>query len=226
MRRIDLASPIPREVELPYSEFSYQVEEKSYLHHPTPLPDTSLPDVLVSRQSRRTFKTVPQQHLNSLLWHAGRAITVNSPKDPRWQHRPTPSAGGKHPIDLLIFPEPHTSQEAYLYDPVPHALAKLKVTNRLSLEQFLITTNQVVALEQATIIWFGAQFERTLSKYKDGESLVWRDAGALITTISLVAESLDLNCCAIGITGEPFISHMLDSKETVIGVGGLLLGQR
>ncbi|MDT7542426.1 MAG: hypothetical protein QOE33_2330 [Acidobacteriota bacterium] len=226
MKRVDLASPTPREVELPYSEFPYQVEEKSYLPRPEPLPKVSLSDVLASRQSRRIFKTVHQQHLNSLLWHAARAITVNSPKGSRWQHRPTPSAGGKHPIDLLVFPEPHNSKDVFLYDPVSHALAKLKIANRRSLDQFLITTNLVVALEQATIIWFGAQFERTLSKYINGESLVWRDAGALITSISLVAESLGLSCCAIGITGEPFISHMLDSKEKVIGVGGVLLGQR
>lgn len=223
MKRIDLKCPTPREIELPYSEFCYQIKEKSYLPLPDDLPSISLSDVLASRQSRRTYKAVSCQLLNSLLWHSARAIIVSPPNSSRWQHRPTPSAGGRHPIDLLIF----TKQDnVYLYDPIPHALAKLNIIDNNSLGQFLISINQVITFEQATIIWFGAQFERTLSKYESGEDLVWRDAGALITTISLVAESLGLNCCAVGINGEPFISDMLSSKGKVVGVGGLLVGER
>lgn len=226
MKRIDLKSPTPREVELPYSEFCYQVEEKSYLPLPDNLPRTSLSNILASRQSRRTYKAVSRQLLNSLLWHSARAIIVSPPNSSRWQHRPTPSAGGRHPIDLLILTEQYNSKNAYLYDPVPHALTRLKIPNSNSLDQFINSIDQIIRLEQATIIWFAAQFERTLSKYKNGESLVWRDAGSLISTISFVAESLGLNCCAIGITGDPFISQILNSQEMVTGVGGLLIGHR
>jgi len=76
------------------------------------------------------------------------------------------------------------------------------------------------------MLWFAAQFDRTLSRYNNGESLVWRDSGALAATIALVAECLHLSSCAIGITGEPFISQILDSKGALVGVGGLLIGQR
>ena len=94
------------------------------------------------------------------------------------------------------------------------------------LSRFLTSIDQVVSVGQGTIIWFGAQFDRTLSRYKDGESLVWRDTGALIATISLVAECLNLNCCALVIIGEPHFSQLLNSKGIVIGVGGLLVGSK
>jgi SagB-type dehydrogenase family enzyme len=228
MKRIDFASPVPIEPELPYCEFQYRIKEKIFLPEPEILVSTTFLDVLTSRYSRRSFKAaVSTERLNALLWHSARAITIAPPNYySRWQHRPSPSAGGRHPIDLIIFGEQRNSQNVFLYDPVTHGIYRLAITDELSLKQLTEMTNQIVLLEKATIILFGAQFDRTLSKYKDGESLVWRDAGALIATISLVAESLELNCCALGITGEPFLSKTLDSRGQVVGVGGLLVGER
>jgi SagB-type dehydrogenase family enzyme len=226
MNRIDLASPFPREIEIPYLEFPYVIEDISYLPEPDPLPDIPFQAVLASRQSRRTFNPLVQDDLNSLLWHSARALAVSSPsQSTRWQHRPTPSAGGRHPIDILIFDEQNQPRSVHLYQPEAHALAKLKDLDISSMERLFVAVDEVVAPEQARILWFGAQFERTLSKYENGESLVWRDAGALLATLSFVAECLSLNCCAIGITGEPFISGLLGKNSNVVGVGGLLVGR-
>lgn len=228
MKRTDLSSPFPRERELPYSEFLYSIGERSYLPEPDALPAVAFASVLASRESRRSFNPISPDKLNSLLHYSARASVVSSPnQSPRWQHRPTPSAGGRHPIDLLVIQQQGGSQSVHLYQPEPHALAKLKLAaNNLSLDKFCKEVNHVVVQDEATILWFAAQFERTLSKYENGESLVWRDVGALLGTISLVAECLGLNCCAIGITGEPFISELLASNGKVIGVGGLSVGQR
>lgn len=225
MKRIDLASPAPREVDLPQSEFPYQIVEESYLPEAEPLPDTPLSAVLASRRSRRTFKALSPENLNTLLWHSARAIEVGRPNIESWQHRPTSSAGGRHPIDLLIFREENKLKVIYLYDALSHALKRLNASDE-DLDQFFSSVNRVIPLDQATIIWFAAQFERTLSKYENGESLVWRDAGALLTTIALVAECIRVNSCAVGITGEPDISRMLNSREKVVGVGGVLVGQK
>lgn len=226
MKRTDLFSPVPRGRELPYADFSYSIEEKSYLPEPDPLPSVTFASVLASRESRRCFKPLSLNDLNCLLHYSARALVVASPKQsPRWQHRPTPSAGGRHPVDLLVIHLQDSSPIVHLYQPEPHALAKLKVANT-SLEKLCKLVNEVVSQEEATILWFGAQFDRTLSKYENGESLVWRDVGALLATISLVAECLGLNSCGLGITGEPFISELLASNGQVIGVGGLLVGRR
>jgi len=227
MNRIDLASPFPRELEIPHLEFPYAIEDISYLPQPNQLPDVSFQTVLASRQSRRTFKPLGQDDLNSLLWYSARALVVSSPtQSTRWQHRPTPSAGGRHPIDILVFNEQDKPRSVHLYQPEPHALGKLTDLDTSSMEKLCVAVDEVVAPEQAMMLWFGAQFERTLSKYENGESLVWRDAGALLATLSLVAECLSLNCCAIGITGEPFISGMLGKTSNVVGVGGLLVGRQ
>jgi SagB-type dehydrogenase family enzyme len=132
----------------------------------------------------------------------------------------------RHPIDILVFNGQDRPRSVHLYQPEPHALAKLTDLDTSSMEKLCVAVDEVLAPEQAMMLWFGAQFERTLSKYENGESLVWRDAGALLATLSLVAECLSLNCCAIGITGEPFISGILGKDSNVVGVGGLLVGRR
>jgi hypothetical protein len=66
---------------------------------------------------------------------------------------------------------------------------------------------------------------KTFSKYNHATSLVWRDAGVLIGHMALVAESLGLNFCPLGITGEPWVSE-LDKQGKLVGVGVALLGSR
>jgi SagB-type dehydrogenase family enzyme len=225
MNRIDLASPFPRDIETPYGEFPYAIEDVSYLPEPNQLPEIPFQTIISLRESRRTFTTLLKDDLNSLLWHSARALIVAPTQSTRWQHRPTPSAGGRHPIDILILNPQDTPLSVNLYQPESHALAKLTALDVSSTEKLIEAVDEVMDPGQATMIWFGAQFERTLSKYEYGESLVWRDAGALLAVISLVAECLSFNCCAIGITGEPFISQILSSNRDVVGVGGLLVGR-
>ena len=226
MNRVDLASPKLRSKDLPYAEFAYTIEQRQFLEIPGPLPEVPLSQVLASRSSRRLFQPVTLEALNSLLWYSARALEVTPATLPRWQHRPAPSAGGKHPLDLLIFRSEGESTVPELYEATAHALARLKLSTAEFLHHFLNNLNQVLNIEEGVIIWFAAQFDRTLAKYENGESLVWRDCGALLATISLVAEALDLNCCAVGITGEPYVSQMLASNKQVIGAGGMILGAR
>ena len=43
-------------------------------------------------------------------------------------------------------------------------------------------------------------------------------------TVNLVAEFLGINCCVLGITGEPFISKLVGHPDRLAGVGGCILG--
>jgi SagB-type dehydrogenase family enzyme len=225
MQRIDLSIPVPRRRELPYSEFEYRTENKHYLPAPERGLKKPIDDVLSKRSTRRAFKPISLNKLSLLLWHSARAVSVSpSSVSTRWQHRPAPSAGGRHPIDLLIFRKRRGSWRIDLYDPVSHSISKLILRDDASPELFIKYISQVVPVGQAMVLWFGAQFDRTMSKYKNGESLVWRDTGALIAVISLVAEALNMNSCALGVTGEPFLSRLLDSEGKVVGVGGMLIG--
>jgi len=208
MKRIDLPNPVPRKRATPYVEFRYDIAERALLPEPRRLPAITLRKILASRRSRREFRPIPSHCLNQVLWYSARAIRVSSKNhSTRWQHRPSPSAGGRHPIDILVLS--NDDPAVYLYQPEAHALARLQIADAQALDQLLSSVHAVINPAGATILWFAAQFDRTLSCYHNGESLVWRDTGALTATISLVAECCALNSCAIGISGEPFISKLL-----------------
>jgi SagB-type dehydrogenase family enzyme len=223
----DLRSPHLRATELPYQEFTYDTAERVLLARPAEEIATPCLEVLQHRRSRRSFAPLRSPHLGDLLWYVAKVRDMPPPTQPlRWQHRSTPSAGGRHPIDLLITQTGSVAAPVYLYEPLSHALVSLRLGDQEQLTSLHQETVELIPHAQATAIWFAAQFDRTLARYENGESLIWRDAGALIATINLVAETLGLNCCALGITGEPWLSGVLHSHPWVVGVGGCLVGER
>lgn len=144
----------------------------------------------------------------------------------QWEHRASPSGGGRHPINIVVLNLIGREQEILLYDSLTHSLSELGDINAEDLRGFVSAVDEVLPLNGACILWFIAQFDKTLSKYEGGDSLVWQDAGCLLSTTYLVAEALDFNCCAIGITGEPYISEMLSAAPLVEGVGGCLIWKK
>ena len=218
-------TPVPKEIPSNYAEFIYPNENRVYLPLPEDLGSQTFEDVLSRRRSRREFLPVPEHKLSALLWFAFKVHEHRA--DDKWQHRPCPSAGGRHPIDILVISS--TAQlvgdkDVFVYEPIAHVLIRQNVPMH-KVSKLIDETDHVLSIQSATILWFVAQPGRTLSKYENGESLIWRDAGAMIATTCLVAEALRLNCCAIGTTGEPMISDMFEAGQTLFGVGGCLIGE-
>ena len=225
MRRTDLKSPVPRISETPYSEFEHKVINRTYL--PVPEIESSPPflKVVGLRETSREFAPMAIAELSCLLWFSGKVTASREEQSGfRWTHRPTPSAGGRHPIDLILTNQAPKRDAFFLYDPFAHALCELSIDDERASEELLQAIEEVVPFGRSTVMLFAAQFGRTLSKYRHGESLVWRDSGCLQTTIHLVATAFDLRCCGLGITGEPWISRMFAAGSSVTGVGGCLCG--
>jgi hypothetical protein len=109
--------------------------------------------------------------------------------------------------------------------PIVHALRTLAVRAE-ALSALRSSVLDLFPVGEGTILWHAAQPGRTFARYEHGESLVWRDAGALVAMTALVAEGLGLNCCPIGITGEPYLSSALETEGRVVGVGGTVVGGR
>ncbi len=79
---------------------------------------------------------------------------------------------------------------------------------------------------KGTVFWFVADLARVGAKYRNPESLVWRDSGALLATLGVVAEALSLNFCALGLHEIPSARKLLKLPPHVIGVGGCIIARR
>lgn len=187
--------------------------------------NTSFAEVIGGRQSTRIFEKIDLQQISNILWYSAKVRNVFISDEGNFiTHRPSPSAGGIHPIDIFISsPNFISKRSLQFYNPFTHCLYKLNVDNK-KLIHFFEQINKCLPLENATLIWYVAHLDRTASKYKKPDSLIWRDAGALIMTFQLVASGLNLHSCPIGTLAEPFLSCLFDKPNSIVSCGGLLIG--
>lgn len=222
MTWIDLGNPYPRPVPVEYEPIQWDVGEVCRLPVGTAMELVrSFSDVLDARMSVRHFGMLTDAELYSFLWHACRtrgAGESNLGFD--LEHRAAPSAGAIHPIHIVI-KRPGDSRW-WLYRPVAHELLELKRATQ-QLEGLFEHCLTVLPHEQATCILYVAEPRKTLGKYQDGCSLVWRDAGVLLGVMALTAAAQGLNLCPLGITGEPWAGALSDQGQ-LTGVGLAFLG--
>lgn len=222
MTWIDLGDPLPKPTPEWYEPLEWELGKAYTL--PTPSSETlSRPfnEVLNSRASRREFGFVHDQQLGTFLWHACRTRGVDTSNlGFDLEHRAAPSAGAIHPIHIIV--KRPSDGRWWLYNPKAHQLVELKnSTSRLA--GLYELTLQVLDGNDATRILFLAEPGKTLGKYQDGCSLIWRDAGALLAVMALTATAQGLNFCPLGITGEPWASSLADQGK-LAGVGLAVLG--
>lgn len=226
MLPIKLMNPIPRENELPYKEFEYSILETIFLPLPEKLPEKRFLEVLELRHTNRDFRIMSIEKLSNLLWLTAKTRAIKREENGfNWQHRYVPSAGGRHPIDILITGINLEYESLWLYNSISHSICRVK-NDTFEFNKLLLTLNEILPYKNAVILWFVAQIGRTLSKYEYGESLIWRDSGVLLGNISLTAEFLGLNSCGLGITGDPWISKTLCGEFYLLGVGGCIIGEK
>jgi SagB-type dehydrogenase family enzyme len=221
-----LSEPSPRAQELPFRPYEFAVKERRLL--PVPEYQASAPclEVLHQRESRRKFGTVADAQLSALLWFSAKTLRTRcEPSGFTWQHRPAPSGGGRHPIHILVVAPPLQPGAVSLYEPQGHALLALDIPDQTAIADFAQVIDFVLPPQQGTVLCFAAEPARTATRYNDSESLIWRDAGALVATIHIAAEALSLNCCALGPLFHFWMSRILPDTRFV-GVGGVIVGAR
>lgn len=227
MSHIELSSPSRREREEVPHLHPFDTTDVMNLGVPEKAPAGTFAAVLSGRRSRRGGEAPSIDDMSSLLWHCAKTKEVAIEDSGfQWEHRSAPSGGGRHPIDLLVANLRGAKEGLHHYDSLTHSLSLLGDTDCRLLQNFMEAVDGVLPINNGCVLWFAAQFEKTLSKYQDGDSLVWIDAGCLMATVYMVAESLGLNCCAIGITGEPHVSRMLTAAPLVEGVAGCLIWKK
>jgi SagB-type dehydrogenase family enzyme len=181
----------------------------------------SLFEVIDGRKSTRTFRALSLEEISNVLWYSAKVNAVKVINGEIFSHRPTPSAGAIHPIDVLISLQSENARCLYYYDPFQHCLRLLEL-NISELASFIKHVNNCLNLGAGTLIWFLGDQRRTGAFYANPSSLIWRDAGALILGFQLAATALNIGSCAIGTLARPYIDNLFGKKAT--SAGGLILG--
>lgn len=185
-----------------------------------------LGDVLARRRSRRNLAPASTANLAALLVRAGRTRTLaEDPSGRQLESRPFPSAGARHPHELVLascgvdgLDDAWWWFDPFTCDLVPVAAAP-------DPDSALVAIADVAAMGRppTAAVFAAAAFDRTLSRYPAGSTLAWRDAGAVLATLHLVATELGLASCIIGTSGTVRIPAQGHSRPAV-DVGAVAIG--
>jgi len=174
---------------------------------PAGLPAITLAHALEKRRSRRNYAARPLciEELSALLHHSARVVEcVTDPQLGDRMLRPFPTAGARSELETYIVSVNIAALEGgvYYYDASRHRLLKIRDRDA-HFEQILRSVNTAAGgklnRDPALVLLITAVFERLLWKYRNlGLSLIYKDVGAFLQTLYLVATVLELAPCAIG----------------------------
>lgn len=183
------------------------------LPKPRPLPGLLFADVLRARTSRPGTISPSLQQLSDVLWYSNFVRVRKPPLDRArgWESRNSPAAGGLHGLETLILPMDDPTSCGW-YDPIGHQVHSLCDANAV------VTANAYNVIELCGAIagitlQFISDRRRLDVLYENGETLMWRDAGALIATTALVATSVGVQATPLGRIGVPGWSPNPASSE-------------
>jgi SagB-type dehydrogenase family enzyme len=222
MEWIELGNPYPLPTPKVYKPIDWPAETVTSLPLSLVAPTKPFGTVAADRRTRRSFSALDLSSLSALLSLTCRVQQRGGAElGFELTRRPTPSAGAIHPIHLIL--SGPGLEDWHRYDPSHHLLRKVPTT--VDASEVRRDMEKIITADDATLLLFAAEPGMTAAKYGDAFSLVWRDAGVLLGCLSLAAEALDLSFCALGVTGEPWVSRLLD-QPGLVGVGAAFLGAR
>ncbi|ENW94083.1 SagB family peptide dehydrogenase [Acinetobacter dispersus] len=211
MTWIDLGNPSPKLETDRYTPYEWDNSKKCIiLDDPNAFIPIPFTEVMFKRKSQRYFKTTSIEHLSYLLWLTNRVKDqVDSTMGFPLTLRPVPSAGAIHPIHILL--NSPNMDTWWRYDPFSHSLKSI-TKEHVFFHTVRESCQDILNCNTASIMLLVAEPQKTLSKYSDGASLVWRDAGVLLGNLALAATYLDINFCPLGAL---FPKKINDGKQLV-----------
>ncbi|MBF6066077.1 SagB family peptide dehydrogenase [Nocardia terpenica] len=144
--------------------------------------------------------------------------------------RPVPSGGGRHPLEIYLWPVRMTdlAPAIYRFDPFESVLCRHSDLDQWfsRMPEQLRAQSELLEGDPAVMLLVTAVFGRTMWKYENnGLSIVYQDLGALYQTWYLVATALGLGGCVLNGGNELVNARVLGLDPVIEGhVGGFLLG--
>ena len=134
------------------------------------------------------------------------------------------SAGAMHPVEVLVVAGPGVS-EPILYCDSHNAFGTVKFRSPDLAKIELQALADIVPQADGHFLLFVANQRHVSQAYKQPRSLLWRDAGALLQTFSLLATALDCAFVPLGSTGSAVLDALITPHEDYVAVGTGIIGK-
>jgi SagB-type dehydrogenase family enzyme len=156
-------------------------------------------EVLTRRNSATGSASITVEQLSTILWHSCLIRERRAPVGQLrgWESRNAPSAGGLYELEILCLPFEQEAPTSW-YDPLGHRLIPIGGDLSRARDEHRQVLQALCNSTVGVTLQFVADWQRISTVYSNASSLVWRNAGALLTTFCLVAEAADVACTALG----------------------------
>lgn len=188
-----------------------------------PLP-ASFASILEARRSNRALQPAPIREILNALAYATRPRFLLDKDSYMRSRRPAASAGSLHPIDIIIA-DWRGSGRLLRYNSSDHLLEILRVIHPDKLKEFFNLCAEILPDACATALVLIADQHKTKAFYNNCASLIWRDAGALLQVLALVATAYRLGFCPLGVLGGHIIGALALDPEQALAAGCGMIGR-
>ena len=183
-------------------------------------PTRTFADVIERRRSSRVLAPASLEQTVGALLFALRPRFWKEGDSLRRSRRPSLSAGALHPITVLLFHE----GETFRLNAESSTLERLQFSDE-AYAAWVSKCQRLLPEANGTFLALVADMARPSSAYANIESILWRDAGAMLQTMALVSELFGLGFCPLGILGHEVVTE-LHAEGQLLAVGAAAIGLR
>lgn len=189
---------------------------------PLPPPPESFAQVLLRRRSARVISCCSLRDLVSAISFATRSLYVRRVADAERFRRPSPSAGGLHPLHVLLA-SPSGAARVFLADPDKSRLVCLAVTRPEQMDALRDRRHSILPHARGYLLVLAGNMDLLGAHYENSETLFWRDAGALAQTLALTFEAYRLKSCLMGVSGSEMVKA-IGMENALTAAGAMVVG--
>ncbi|WP_139765806.1 nitroreductase family protein [Gordonia sp. i37] len=188
-------------------------------------PSRPFAEVVADRVSSRRLTPPSAEEIGLVIARAGLSrATATDSTGMAIGSRAAPSAGGRHPFELALLARDVRGIPPGLWVLDAHAavLRRGTITDERATSALADIADATRAGNPPAAVFVVADPALTLSRYPLGDSLLWREAGALLMLLHLAATDIGLSSCIVGTTG-----RLLDNEpyqDGPIDLGCVCLG--
>lgn len=178
--------------------------------------------VVENRRSARKMARISFREMSNVLSFALQPRFFRE-GDAAGRHRsPTISAGALHGVELVIV-DWRGSKRAFRFDRASCCLQALTIDNPSAMSRFVAHFKEVLAVDTTTAVVMLGDWKRMSAFYTNPETLLFRDAGAILQSLSMAAAAYRVGFCPLGILGGEIVEAlgMMNAELLPAGVAAI-----
>ena len=184
---------------------------------------TTFDDVLSARRSHRSLGRARLVDVLDVVRGATSVGAVYRGDDLARSRRTVASAGALHPVSVVIV-RPGSTPVSFRVNPWSGGPEVLRVEDRTKMRSGLERVRRMLPEGAPTFLALIGDAGILEAAYDSSNSLLWRDAGALLATLHLLAVDRGLGFCPLGVLGAEFVEALFPDSPAVTPCGVAAIG--